>query len=64
MKYIYAATMLASLIGIASCWLLGVGYYSEAQNYSGLHPALASLLSAIFAIAGYAAADRLTSIEE
>lgn len=64
MKYVYAATLLASLIGIACCWLLGIGYYSEAQNYSGLHPALATTLSVIFASVGYAAAGQLADSEE
>lgn len=61
MKFIYAATMTLSLIGIALLAMLGMAYVYEG---SGLNPYLAGIVSAFMLWAGLYAAAQLARGEE
>ena len=60
MKYVYAFTMLLSLVATTMCSMLGMSYIEEGY---GLHPALASSLAFFCVCAGFYAATMLSEIE-
>ena len=56
MKFTYALTMCAALLGLGLSLFAGLSYHYEGH---GLHPALAGLFGALSASAGWLAAGKI-----